>query len=60
MINGAIVKMEGWQSSTKGITQYEDLPKNAKIYIERIEEETHVPCTMIGTGQEREEMILRI
>ena len=41
------------------IRKYEDLPKNAKKYIERIEEYVGVPIKFIGVGAGREEMIVR-
>ena len=40
----------------KGIL-YNDLPKNAKDYIKRIEDLAKVPITWIGTGPERESII---
>ena len=58
-MNGSYTKCPGWQSSTAGMKRYEDLPENAKKYIEMIERETGVPVSLIGTGQEREEMIVR-
>lgn len=41
------------------IRNYDDLPKNAKKYIERIEEYVGVPIKFIGVGAKREEMIVR-
>ena len=41
------------------IRNYEDLPENAKKYIERIEEYVGVPIKFIGVGAGREEMIVR-
>ncbi|MDQ5922409.1 MAG: adenylosuccinate synthase [Patescibacteria group bacterium] len=52
-------KLPGWKSSTKGSTSYEDLPKEAKDYIDFIEKETGVPIKLISTGPKREEMIKR-
>lgn len=51
--------LEGWEESTAGMTEFSELPKNAQKYIEFIEKETKVPVALIGTGQGREEMILR-
>ena len=50
-------KLAGWQSSTAGLTNYEELPTEAKQYIEAIEKYTSVPVSLIGTGQGRKEMI---
>lgn len=48
-----------WQKSITGITKFEELPENAKRYIQRIEELTGIKVTWIGTGPAREQMILR-
>lgn len=52
-------QMQGWRESTVGMTDFGQLPPNAQKYIEFIESETKVPVSMIGTGPERSEMILR-
>lgn len=49
----------GWKTSTAGITSFEDLPKNAQTLIAFIEEQTGIPASFIGTGQGREEMIVK-
>lgn len=59
MINGKLEDLPGWKSNTAGITSFDDLPENAQKYILRIEKETGVPVTFIGTGPGREEMIFR-
>ena len=41
------------------VRKYEDLPIDAKKYIERIEEFVGVPIKYIGVGEGREEMIVR-
>ena len=48
----------GWRSSTAGITKYEDLPKKACNYIERLSELVQVPIAIISTGPERNETIV--
>ena len=50
--------MPGWSQSTCGITQYADLPQNAKNYLKRIEEIVAVPIDVISTGAERSETVL--
>ena len=50
--------LEGWVS-VKGVTRYDDLPKNAKRYIERIEELTGVKVGLISTSPERSDTIIR-
>lgn len=52
-------KLPGWQTSTAGLTNYDDLPANAKAYLENIAKSTGVPVSLIGTGQGREEMIIK-
>jgi len=50
-------EFDGWKSS-KGVNRYEDLPKNAKKYIDRIEELTGTKVGLISTGPERNETII--
>lgn len=49
--------MQGWKIPTKGLTNYNDLPPEAKIYIKELETQTGVPVSFISTGQKREEII---
>jgi len=51
------IELKGWKSSTVGITNYEDLPENAKAYIKTIEELSKTPIVMISTGPARNEII---
>jgi adenylosuccinate synthase len=53
-----IEEMPGWSTTTAGITQYDDLPENAKKYIARIEELVGVKVTILSTGAERNETII--
>ncbi len=48
----------GWQDSTRGITQYDDLPANAKAYIAAMESLCGAPVHMISTGPDRKENII--
>jgi adenylosuccinate synthase len=50
--------MPGWKASTVGITRYEDLPDNARAYLERIQEIVGVPVDVISTGPDRAETIV--
>jgi adenylosuccinate synthase len=50
---------EGWKSSTRDITSYNDLPDKAKEYISYIENVTGVKFTVISTGPKRSETIER-
>ena len=49
----------GWQESTVGVTQFEDLPDNARNYLARIEELAGVPVDIISTGADREQTIIK-
>ena len=51
-------EMDGWQSLA-GIRSYDELPANAKKYIERIEELTGVKVGIISTSPERNDTIIR-
>lgn len=48
----------GWRQSTAGIRTWDDLPLNARQYLQRIEAITGVPIDMISTGPDRDETIL--
>jgi len=49
----------GWQASTVGITGYDELPLNARNYLQRIEELAGVPLDIISTGPDREQTIIK-
>lgn len=51
-------EFDGWDSVV-GINKFEDLPKNAKKYIEKIENVTGVKVGFISTSPEREDTIIR-
>ena len=51
-------EMDGWESIA-GIRSYDELPANAKKYIERIEELTGVKVGIISTSPERNDTIIR-
>lgn len=52
-------ELQGWESDITGIKAYGDLPKEARAYVEFIEEKAGVRVKYIGTGVEREAMIVR-
>jgi adenylosuccinate synthase len=52
-------QLSGWKDSTIGITRYEDLPKAAQHYLQRIEQVCEIPVDMISTGADREQTIVR-
>jgi adenylosuccinate synthase len=51
-------EISGWTESTVGIRRHQDLPKNARNYLKRIEETCGVPIDLISTGPDREETIV--
>jgi adenylosuccinate synthase len=51
-------EMAGWSEKSEGVTNYDDLPENAKKYIHRLEELVGVKITIISTGAERDETIV--
>jgi len=53
-----IEEMPGWIGTTAGITEFAQLPDNAKAYIARIEELVGVKITILSTGAERNETIV--
>ena len=50
-------KFKGWLSSTEGITEYSELPKEAKEYIEFIEDYIECNASIISTGPSRDQTI---
>jgi adenylosuccinate synthase len=51
--------MPGWSASTAGVSSYDDLPENAKRYVDRVEQLCGAPVSMVSTGQDRAATILR-
>ena len=49
---------KGWNCSTKGIKKFDDLPDNAKIYIEELEKFIEAKVASISTSPERNDTIL--
>ncbi|KAI0159855.1 Adenylosuccinate synthetase [Xylariaceae sp. FL1272] len=53
-------EMPGWQKPTTDIKTFEELPKEARDYVEYIEKFIGVKIKWIGTGPDREAMIKRL
>jgi adenylosuccinate synthase len=51
-------ELPGWDESTIGATHYDELPANARRYLERLQALVDVPVDIISTGAEREQTIL--
>ena len=52
-------KLPGWKCDIRGIKKYEDLPENARNYVEFAEKALGVPVTMVSNGSSREDIIYR-
>ncbi|MBT5718480.1 MAG: adenylosuccinate synthase [Gammaproteobacteria bacterium] len=51
-------ELPGWKESTVGAKGLDDLPQNARDYIQYIEKTVEVPVDIISTGPDREETIV--
>jgi adenylosuccinate synthase len=51
-------EMPGWNESTIGVTSYDGLPKNARAYLERLQQLAGAPIDIISTGPGREQTIV--
>ncbi|MCR5606150.1 MAG: adenylosuccinate synthase [Treponema sp.] len=52
-------KFKGWKQSLKECRSFEELPENAKNYVDFIEEFTETPVGIISVGYERNETFIR-
>lgn len=52
-------ELKTWQQSLTDVRQYDDLPEEAKKFVELFEEQLGVPVAKIGVGPERSQVILR-
>jgi len=50
--------LPGWQAPTGDVRKLEDLPANARRYLDRIQEITSTPIQIIGVGTRRRQVIL--
>jgi adenylosuccinate synthase len=51
--------IQGWTAPTRGVREYDALPREARAYIARLEEITGVPAAIVSTGSGRDETIFR-
>jgi len=49
----------GWQESTVGLENFDEIPESAKNYIKAIEEMAGIPIDIISTGPDRRHTIIR-
>ncbi|MEX0868705.1 MAG: adenylosuccinate synthase [Nitriliruptoraceae bacterium] len=52
-------EMPGWGSSLDGIERYDDLPREARDYVDRIEEQSDAPITWVSIGPKRSQTLIR-
>ena len=52
-------EFEGWTEDLTEVENYDDLPENAKKYVEKIEELTGVSVDMVSVGPKRTQTIVR-
>ena len=52
-------ELPGWERSTVGVTDIDELPDNARAYLARIEELAGVPVDIISTGPDRAQTIIK-
>jgi adenylosuccinate synthase len=47
----------GWQTATSGMTEYSQLPDNAKSYVETLSRLVNVPIEVVSVGKDRRNSI---
>ena len=52
-------ELAGWEGTTVGVRRYDDLPENARAYLQRIEEIIDTPVDIVSTGPDRVDTIIR-
>ena len=52
-------RFPGWRTSTASARQWDDLPKEARRYLDRLEEMAGVPIRLVSVGSGREENVRR-
>ena len=50
--------LPGWQETTFGVTDYAQLPANARAYLDRMQELCGVPIALVSTGPDRDQTIV--
>ena len=54
----AYIELPGWSGSTIGTKRLDELPKNARDYLNKIEELVGVPIDVVSTGPDRNETLV--
>jgi adenylosuccinate synthase len=51
-------ELPGWRENTAGVRKYDELPGNARAYLDRMSELSGLPIDIISTGAERDDTII--
>ena len=51
--------LPGWKCDVRGITNYDELPENAKAYVDFLEQRIGCPIKIVSTGPKRHEICMR-
>ncbi|MFT6942023.1 MAG: adenylosuccinate synthase [Nitriliruptoraceae bacterium] len=53
------IDMPGWGGDISGITEYDQLPQNARNYVDLLEEQAGTPITWVSIGPKRSQTLVR-
>jgi adenylosuccinate synthase len=56
-VTGQYAVLPGWDEDIRGVRRMEDLPRNARDYLDFVGEALGVPIVLVGVGPARDEMI---
>lgn len=51
--------VSGWQCDISNVRKWEDLPQQARDYVQRIEDLTGIYCRWIGVGPGRDAIVIK-
>jgi len=51
-------EIKGWKEDISKLKDFKELPREAKLYIKKIEELTGIPVEAVSVGEEREQLLL--
>lgn len=54
-----LIETPGWEEDITAMTSYDELPENAKKYVELVEKATKLDVSIISVGPDRNQIILR-
>lgn len=54
-----VTMLPGWNTDISGCKSWDDLPKEAKAYVEFLEKELNHEIQFVSTGAEREKFVLK-